>query len=78
MANSEAARKLREDAGLKDFFDFAHGAMEEQFFAVAGDHAGGFLAAMLQGVEAEVRKIRGFGVAENAENATVVVEMVVE
>ena len=33
---------------------------------------------MLQRVEAEIGKVRRFGMAENAEHATVVVEVVVE
>jgi len=77
VADGQAAGKFCENAGLEDFFDFAHGAMELEFRAVARDDAGGFLAAMLQSVEAEVGEIRGFGMAEDAEHATVVVEMIV-
>src|SRR5439155_23086649 len=62
----------------KNFFDFAHRAMRAQFRAVAGDDAGGFLTAMLEGVETEVGKVGGFGVAEDAEDTTFVVEMIVE
>ena len=64
--------------GVKDFFDFAHGAMDVELLAVARDDAGGFLAAMLQGVEAEIGEVRGFGVAKDAEDTTLVVEMIVE
>src|SRR5215472_3680586 len=79
MADGKTAGKLREHSWLpENFFDFAHGAMDLQFRAVARDDAGGFLAAVLEGVETEVDKIRGFGVAEDAEDATVVVEVVVE
>ena len=63
--------------GLENFFDLAHGAMQVQFVAVAGNDAGGFLAAMLQRVEAEIGEVGGFGVAEDAEHTTLVVEMIV-
>ncbi len=44
---------------------------------VARDDACGFLAAMLQRVEAEIRQVRRLRVAENAEDTTLVVEMIV-
>src|SRR5512137_494328 len=78
VADGEAAGELREDAGREDFFDFAHGAMDVELFAVARDDAGGFLAAMLEGIEAEVGEVGGFGMAEDAEDTTLVVEMIVE
>ncbi len=78
VADGQAAGKLGENAWLKNFLDFAHGAVEIEFRAVARDDAGGFLPAMLQGVEAEIGEIRGFGMAKDAEDATVVVEVVVE
>ncbi len=77
VPDGQVAGKLRENAGLENFFDFAHGTMELEFRAVARDDAGGFLAAMLESVKAEVNQIRGFGMAKNAEDATMVVEMVV-
>jgi len=46
--------------------------------AIAGYDAGGFLAAMLEGVEAEVGEVGGFGMAEDAEDTTFVVEVIVE
>jgi hypothetical protein len=52
--------------------------MKLEFGAVACDDAGGFLATMLEGVEAEIGKVRGFGMAENAEDATVVVKVLVD
>src|SRR5258708_10950107 len=51
--------------------------MNVEFFAVAGDDAGGFLAAMLKGVETEIGEVRRFGVAKDAEDTTLVVEMIV-
>src|SRR5882762_5679693 len=77
VADGEAARELREHAGLENFFDFAHGAMDVQLFAVARDDAGGFLAAMLQRVEAEVGEVGGFRMAKDTEDTTLVVKMIV-
>src|SRR5215472_10887201 len=77
VADGQAAGQLRENAGLENLFNFAHGAMVLEFQAVACDDAGGFLTAMLEGIKAEVNQIRGFGMAKNAEDATMVVEVVV-
>ena len=45
--------------------------------AIGGDDAGGFLAAMLQGIEAEIGELGGFGMAEDAADTTVIVEVIV-
>src|SRR5689334_10469321 len=68
VADGQRAGKSCENGRLKNFFDFAHGAVELEFGAVARNDAGGFLAAVLQGVEAEIGEIRGFGMAEDAED----------
>src|SRR5215831_5692177 len=78
VADGERAGEFCENAGLENFLDFAHGAVELEFGAVARDDAGGFLAAMLERVETEIDEVRRFGMAEDAEDATVVVEVVVE
>jgi hypothetical protein len=49
-----------------------------KFDAIAGDDAGRFLTAMLERVKAKIDEFRRFGVAEDAHDATVVVEVVVE
>ena len=49
--------------------DEAEPALAVEAAAVEGDDAGGFLAAMLQGVQAERGDGGGFGVAEDAEHA---------
>ena len=49
--------------------DEAELALGVEDAAVEGDDAGGFLAAVLQGVEAERDDRRGVGVAEDAEDA---------
>src|SRR5260370_1627239 len=77
VTDRKAAGELRKDAWLEDFFDFAHRAVDVQFFAVARDNARGFLATMLEGVETEVGKVGSFGVAEDAEDTTFVVEVIV-
>ena len=78
VADGKRAGKLGEHAGLlENFFDFAHGAVELQFRAVARDDAGGFLAAMLERVEAEIGEVGRLRMTEDAEDATVVVEVVV-
>ena len=78
VADGQRAPEFRENVGLKNLFDFAHGAVKLEFGAVARDDAGGFLAAVLESVEPKVHEVRGFGMAEDAEDATVVVEVVVE
>src|SRR5713101_392392 len=78
VADGEATGQLREHAGLENFFDFAHRAVEMKLRAVAGDDAGGFLSAMLQRIKPEIGEIGGFRMAENAEYTTLVVEMIVE
>ena len=45
--------------------------------AVAGDDAGAFLAAMLQGVKAVVSQFGGVGMAENAEDAAIMFWIIV-
>jgi hypothetical protein len=57
--------------------DMAEAAMSVELLAVEGDDAGGFLAAMLQGVEAERREGGGFRMAENAEDAAFLMRVVV-
>jgi hypothetical protein len=51
--------------------------MKMQVAAIAGDDSSRFLAAMLQCVEAEIRELRGFFVAEDTEHTTFVVEVIV-
>ena len=55
----------------------AHRAVRVELLAVARDDAGRLLPAVLERVEPEISHVRGFGVAEDAENAALVVEMVV-
>ena len=52
-------------------------AMGVELLAVIGDDAGGFLAAMLQGVQAERRQRGRFRMPENAEDAAFLMRVVV-
>src|SRR5438105_11507340 len=78
VADGGGAGKFVQNIGRENFFDFAHGAVGVEFVAVAGDNASGFLATMLKSVEAEVDELCRFGVAEDSDNAAVVVKVVVE
>jgi hypothetical protein len=48
-----------------------HAPVDAKLFAVAGDDAGAFLAAMLERVKAVVREFGGVGMAKNAEDAAI-------
>ena len=54
----------------------AHGARDPHLLAVGGADAGALLAAMLQGVEAEIGQVGRFGMAEDAEDAALVFELI--
>jgi hypothetical protein len=56
--------------------DEAETALGVEMMAVEADNAGGFLAAMLESVEAEGRERRSVGMAENAEHATFLMQAV--
>jgi len=51
--------------------------MHEQLLAVARDDSGGFLSAVLQGMQAEIREIRRLAGTEHAEYPALIVEMIV-
>ena len=55
----------------------AHALLEPEPLAVAAGDARRLLPAVLQGVEPHVGEVRGLGVAEDAEEAALVVEVVV-
>ena len=77
MADGGGAGQAREHLGLKNFLHQAHALFQMQRGAVGGDDAGGFLAAMLQGVETQIGELGGFGVAEDAADTAVIVEVIV-
>ena len=57
--------------------DEAEAAVDVEAVAVVGDDAGGFLAAMLERVKAEGGDGRGVGDAPDAEDAALLVQLVV-
>ena len=57
--------------------DLPHRPRDAHPLAVGGRDAGAFLAAVLQGVKAEVRQIGSFGVPEDAEDPALVLELIV-
>src|SRR6185312_14747271 len=78
MADGAVALQAVDDAllgeGIADQPDMA---FDMELGAVIGHDAGGFLAAMLQRMQAERDDRRGVLPAENAKNAALVVKMVV-
>ena len=77
VADRAIAGKPGQDALVEDVVDEAHPPLEPQLLAVPRGDARRLLAAVLEGVEAHVREVRRLGVAEDAEEAALVVEAVV-
>ena len=71
------AGKLLEHVVGEDFRDEAHALDVGEVLAVGGGDAGGFLPAMLEGVEAEVGLAGGVGMAVDGDDAAFFVELVV-
>src|SRR5579864_1217819 len=61
----------------KNLLHVAQRFVNVQIVAIRGSNARGLLPAMLQRINAEIRKLRGFRVAEYAENSTLIVEVIV-
>src|SRR5581483_9358747 len=77
MADREmAGQALDHLAAGEGVADQAEPTFAVEAAAVEGDDAGGFLAAMLQGVQPERGDGGGLGVAENAEHAALFTERV--
>ena len=77
VADGHGAGELGEHVVGKDFRDQAHAFDVGEALAVGGGDAGRFLAAMLQGVEAEVGLAGGVGVAVDGDDAAFFAELVV-
>ena len=74
----DAAGQSLDDPGVAEVVaDQAHAAMGVEAGAVEAGDAGGFLAAMLQGVQAQRGERRGVGDVPDAEDAAFLVEFVV-
>ena len=76
VADGHGAGQLGEHVVGEDFRDQAHALDVGQMLAVGGGDAGRFLAAMLQGVEAEIGLAGGVGMAVDGDDAAFFVELV--
>src|SRR5262249_39180609 len=78
MADGAVAGEVCDDARNENLLDFAHLSVDVEVVTIARDDAGGFLATTLDGIEGEVGEVGGFGMTEDAEDTTLVVEVIVE
>src|SRR5690348_7375675 len=72
------AGEATEPVAAEDVGDPTHGLLDVESVAVGGRNARGLLPAVLEGVEAEIGDVGGLGVIPHAEEAALVVELVVE
>ena len=77
VADGHLAGELGEHIIGEDFRDQAHAFDVGQMLSVGGGDAGRFLAAMLEGVEAEIGLPGGIGMAVNGDDAALFVEGIV-
>src|SRR5271155_4053787 len=77
VANGGSAGKTREHSRRENFLHQAHRFVELERIAIARSDAGGFLPTMLQRVKTEIGELRRFFAAEYAEDATLVVKVIV-
>ena len=78
VADGDVALQALDDAGAGEVVaDEAHAALGVELPAVEGDDAAGFLAAMLEGVQAERGDGGGFGVPKNTKDPAFLAESVV-
>src|SRR5579864_787629 len=77
VADGGITGKSSEAFGIKNIIHQTHALGHEKIGAVGRTNSGGFLSAMLQCVKSEMAEFRGFGMREDAENSTVIVEVVV-
>ena len=76
VADGHVAGELGEHVVGEDFRDQAHALDVGEMLAVGGGDAGRFLAAMLQGVEAEIGLAGGVGMAVDGDDAAFFAELV--
>ena len=76
MADGELAGEASEDVGGEDVGDEAHGLVAMELDAVGGNDAGGFLSAMLKGVEREIGELGGLGMVVDGDDAALFVQLV--
>ena len=69
MPDGAPADEFSQDIFVQDVCDESHRTKLMKLGAVARNDAAGFLPAMLQSEQTELRQRRSFSVTENAENA---------
>jgi hypothetical protein len=77
VADGSLSDKLRQHIRLKNVLDHAHTPVDVEIDGVAGSDPGGFLAAVLQRIEAQISEFRGLLMTEDAEHSAFVVEMII-
>src|SRR5439155_22144265 len=76
VADGEAAAEPRQDLLAEDLRYVAHAAVADEGLPVRGHDARRLLPPVLEGVEAEVRERRRLRMAEDADHAALLVELV--
>jgi hypothetical protein len=76
VADGHGAGELGEDVVGEDFRDQAHALDVGETLTVGGGDAGGFLAAMLEGVEAEIDLTGSVGMAVDGDYAAFFAKLV--
>ena len=76
VADGQRPGQLRQRLAVEDVGDVAHRPRDAHLLAVGRGDAGALLAAVLQRVEAEVGHVGRFGMAEDAEDAALVLEFI--
>ena len=71
MTDGHLAHEIVQDLTIENLRDEAHAFVLAELAAIAGNDARAFLPAMLQRVEAVVRKFRRIRMTINAEHAAV-------
>src|ERR1700677_1664115 len=77
MADRGFAGQFADHRRSENFLHVAHRFVDVQLHAIGRGDARRFLSAMLQRVQSQVSHFRGFGVAQNAKHAAVIVKVVV-
>ena len=77
VADGGRARQALDHLGSENFLHMAKTFVHVDVRAIGGSNAGGFLPPMLEPVESEIGHLRSFGMAEDPEDAAMIVEMIV-
>ncbi len=76
VADRQGAFQALDHLAVEDVRDQAHPAMADQRLAVGRDDSSRLLSPMLQRVQPQVNQVGGFGMAINAEDSALLVEVV--